>query len=78
MVVGIGMTEAAAKVPIIFDVKDENGKQIAYGDLAKDINDLPIIVAKYVITEATRLFPEKAKESVGRIVDSIIKKFKTN
>lgn len=70
VVVGLGLTETAAAVPAIFTTKTSRG------EVVKDINYLPAVVAKNVILEATRLFPEKSKKSVDRIVASILDKFK--
>ena len=44
VVVGIGLTETAAQVPLIFD-----NPPYSRGDIARDINDLPAIVAKHII-----------------------------
>jgi hypothetical protein len=70
IVVGLGLTETAAAVPAIF------ATETSRGEVVKDINHLPAVVAKNVILEATRLFPEKSKKSVDRIVASILDKFK--
>jgi uncharacterized protein YegL len=70
VVVGVGLTETAAKVPIIFDT------QFSRGDIARDINDLPAIVAKHVIMEAIRLFPDKSRESVESYIKSTLLKLK--
>jgi len=70
VVVGVGLTETAAKVPIIFDTPHSRG------DIARDINDLPAIVAKHVIMEAIRLFPDKSRESVESYVKSTLLKLK--
>jgi len=69
VVVGLGLTETAAAVPAIF------ATETSRGEVVKDINHLPAVVAKNVILEATRLFPEKSKKSVDRIVASILDKF---
>lgn len=69
IVVGIGMTETASQVPVIFDT------EYSRGDIAKDISDLPAIVAKHVIMEATKLFPERIKKSVNSVMKSILDKF---
>lgn len=70
VVVGVGLTETAAKVPIIFDTP------YSRGDIARDINDLPAIVAKHVIMEAIRLFPDKSRESVESYIKSTLLKLK--
>lgn len=69
IVVGLGLTETAAAVPTIFNTGTSRG------EVVKDINHLPAVVAKNVILEATRLFPEKSKKSVEKIVSSILDKF---
>lgn len=69
VVVGVGLTETAAQVPIIFNTS------YSRGDLAKDLNDLPAIVAKHVIMEAIKLFPERARMQYQRAIDSILAKF---
>jgi len=68
VVVGVGLTETAAKVPIIFDTP------YSRGDIARDINDLPAIVAKHVIMEAIRLFPEKKKHLVEKFISATLSK----
>lgn len=69
VVVGVGLTEAAEKVKTIFDTPHSRG------DLARDINDLPIVVAKHVINEAIKLFPEKGKLAAKKMISQIIAKF---
>jgi hypothetical protein len=69
VVVGLGLTETASAVPSIFTTETSRG------EVVKDINHLPAVVAKNVIAEATRLFPEKSRKSVDRIIASILDKF---
>lgn len=69
VVVGIGLTETAAKVPLIFDTP------YSRGDIAKDINDLPAIVAKHVVWEAARLFPDRGQKNYQKIVEAMLAKF---
>ncbi len=71
VVVGLGLTETAAAVPAIFTTGTSRG------EVVKDISHLPAVVAKNVILEATRLFPEKSKKSVAKIVASILDKFQS-
>lgn len=70
VVVGIGLTETAATVPIIYNTPHSRG------DIARDINDLPAVVAKHLIMEAIKLFPERARDSVKGIIENTILKFK--
>lgn len=69
VIVGIGMTETAAKVPVIFDT------EYSKGDFAKDMNDLPAIFAKHVVQQALHLFPEKTKQAYQRSLDAMLAKF---
>lgn len=72
VVVGMGLTETAASVPIIYNTA------YSRGDIVRDINDLPALVAKHIIMEAIKLFPEKARESAKKMLDDIVRKFKNN
>jgi hypothetical protein len=67
--VGIGMTETAAQVPHIFDTPHSKG------DYAKDMSDLPAILAKHVVGEAVKLFPEKTRAQYQKSIDAIVAKF---
>jgi hypothetical protein len=69
VVVGLGLTETASAVPTIFNTPNSRGEVVL------DINHLPAVVAKHVILEATKLFPEKSKQSTERIIASILDKF---
>ena len=68
--VGVGMTETAVAVEQIF------ATEYSRGDLARDLNDLPLIVAKHVILESIKLFPEKAKANAKNVIEGYLKKFK--
>jgi len=57
VVVGIGMTETAKAVKTIFST------EYSKGDYVESIDELPMVIAHYVITEAIKLFPQKARES---------------
>ncbi|MBI5077524.1 hypothetical protein HZB94_04050 [Candidatus Falkowbacteria bacterium] len=70
VVVGMGLTDAAAKVKEVMTTAHSRG------DIARDINDLPALVAKHVVLEAVKLFPAKAQESAKQIIESSIGKFK--
>lgn len=70
VVVGMGLTETAAAVPIIYDTP------YSRGDIARDINDLPALVAKHIVLEAIKLFPEKARDSARQVIENSIAKFK--
>lgn len=69
VVVGVGLTETATQVPIIFNTP------YSKGDLARDLNDLPAIVAKHIVMEAIKLFPERARSQYQKQLDTILGKF---
>lgn len=69
VVVGVGLTETATQVPIIFNTP------YSRGDLARDLNDLPAIVAKHIVMEAIKLFPDRARVQYQRQIDTILGKF---
>ena len=69
VVVGVGLTETAEKVPIIFNTHHSKG------DLARNLEDLPAIVAKHVVYEAIKLFPERSKSQYQKSIDAILAKF---
>ena len=68
-VVGVGLTEAASKVPIIFKTPTTRG------DLARDINDLPAIIAKHVVMEGIKLIPPSKRSTYERSVGNLLAKF---
>lgn len=70
VVVGIGLTETAAAVPDIYTTP------FSRGDIAKDLNDLPVIVAKHLVAEAIRLFPAHARDSAQALINSVLAEFK--
>lgn len=69
VVVGMGLTESASSVPIIYTTP------YSRGEVVPDINDLPVFIAKQVVLEAIKLFPEKAREGAKRFLETVIKKF---
>jgi len=69
VVVGMGLTETAENVPVVMD-----NPPWSRGDIARNINDLPMIVAKHVLLEAIKLFPEKAKENAKQVIESSLAK----
>ena len=69
VVVGMGLTETAENVPVVM-----NNPPWSRGDIARNINDLPMIVAKHVLLEAIKLFPEKAKENARQVIENSLAK----
>lgn len=71
VVVGLGLTETAASVPVVMENPPHSR-----GCIVRDINDLPVIIARHVIMEAIKLFPEKAKADAVQFLNDTIVKFK--
>ena len=69
VVVGVGLTDTARAVPEIYNTPHSRG------DIVKDINDLPAVVAKHLVAEAIRLFPARAKESAKAVIEGVIAEF---
>lgn len=69
VVVGVGMGSAAKNVEVVYDTP------VSRGVLVEDINDLPAKVAKEIVIEATKLFPEKSLTSVRKMISAITSKF---
>ncbi|MBI4050866.1 MAG: hypothetical protein HY396_02735 [Candidatus Doudnabacteria bacterium] len=71
VVVGLGLTKSAATVPVVME-----NPPYSRGEIVRNISDLPAVVAKYVVQEAVKLFPDKAREGARQIIESSIAKFK--
>lgn len=71
VVVGIGLTETAEAVKVVMD-----NPPFSHGDIVRDINDLPAVVAKHLVLEAIKLFPEKAKKGAEQTIRNALAKFK--
>ena len=72
ILIGMGLTQTAAAVPVVM-----NRPPFSRGDLARTIDDLPALIAKHVILEAIKLFPEKAYENAALVIQRTLDKFKT-
>ncbi|KKW24583.1 MAG: hypothetical protein UY67_C0006G0038 [Candidatus Kaiserbacteria bacterium GW2011_GWA2_52_12] len=55
VVVGLGLTDAAKSVKQIYTTPKSRGETV------KDLNHLPVIVARHIVSEALKLFPDKGK-----------------
>lgn len=71
IVVGMGLTETANSVREVM-----HNPPHSFGDSVKDINELPAKVAKYIIMEAVKLFPENVDRDTLRTVEEEIAKLK--
>lgn len=70
VVTGVGLTQTAKKVPIIFNTPYTSG------DLAEDLTMLiPIIAKHYISGTMTKLIPPSALSTYQRSVDAILAKF---
>jgi len=69
VVVGIGMTETAKAVKTIFNTEYSRGNRV------EKMEDLPIVVAKHIITEAIKLFPKKSRQDARNAIASLLEKF---
>lgn len=69
VVVGMGISDTAKKVPVIM-----HNPPFSYGDLARDPQSLPMLIATHVIRQAIRLFPEKGKKDYEVHLDRILQK----
>jgi len=70
VLVGMGLTDTAAEVPIVM-----NNLPYSKGQVVRDINDLPAVVAKYIVLEALKLFPEKTREDILPVIKGLIDRF---
>lgn len=69
IVVGIGITETAKKVPVIFNTP------YSIGDLASDLPELASVFGKHVVSQAVKLFPDKNRAGYQKSIDAILAKF---
>jgi hypothetical protein len=69
-VVGMGLTETAANVPVVM-----HNPPYSYGSFIRDINDLPLLVVKYIVAEALKLFPQKARKDAEVFIYACLAKF---
>jgi len=70
IVVGMGMTNTANSVPVVM-----HNPPHSYGDMVENISHLPGKVAKHIIGNAIKLFPEKSRENSERLIKETIAKF---
>jgi len=71
IVVGMGLTETANSVPVVM-----HNPPHSYGDMVRDINNLPAKVAEHIIGNAIKLFPAKAQANAETMIAEAIAKFK--
>jgi hypothetical protein len=69
VVVGIGLTESARGVKEIYTTPWSRG------DLAESMDDLPRVIAKHVILEAQKLFPEKLRQVNASTFEQLLRGF---
>lgn len=71
IVVGMGLTETAATVPVVM-----HNPPYSFGDIVEDINDLPAKVAEHIVGQSVKLFPGKTTEENERLIQETINSFK--
>lgn len=69
VVVGIGLTETAQAVKAIYTTPYSSG------DYVKDINDLPALVARHIVSSSLKLFPEKTRIQNERTLKTLLADF---
>jgi hypothetical protein len=69
VVIGVGLTKTARGVKQIYTTPWSRGEYV------ESIEDLPPLVAKYVILEALKLFPEKAQEQNKQALAMMLREF---
>ncbi len=69
VMLGVGLTKTANNIPVVFNTEWSSG------DFTDNLNDLPAIVAKHLVREAIKLFPEKARQQNQQVIDAILNKF---
>lgn len=70
IVVGVGLTESAANVPVVMNT------EYSRGDIVRNLSDLPALVAKHIVTEAIKLFPDQTSERARTTIEEVLQKFK--
>ena len=57
VVVGIGLTESAVSVPVVM-----HNPPKSFGEIVSNLDELTVATAKYIVLQAIKLFPDKARE----------------
>ncbi len=69
--VGIGMGDGAKNIPVVFD-----SPPYSSGDYSDNVEDLPEKIAKHIVLQAIKLFPDKAREDAKNSINAILDRFK--
>lgn len=70
VVVGIGLTESAATVPIVM-----HNPPKSFGEVVSNMDELVVATARHIVMQAIKLFPEKARQDAIKLIEEIINKF---
>lgn len=70
VMVGIGLTEFAASVPVVM-----HNPPKSFGEIVSNPEELIAATAKYIVSQAIKLFPEKARQNAEELIDKILDKF---
>jgi hypothetical protein len=70
VVVGIGLTESAATVPIVM-----HNPPKSFGEIVSNLEELTAATAKHIVLQAIKLFPEKARKNAEQLIEETLHKF---
>lgn len=70
VVVGIGLTESAASVPVVM-----HNPPKSFGEVVSNLDELTVVTAKHIVLQAIKLFPEKARQNAEQLIEEILRKF---
>lgn len=70
VVVGIGLTESAATVPVVM-----HNPPKSFGEVVSNLEELTAATAKHIVLQAIKLFPEKARKNAKQLIEETLYKF---
>lgn len=73
VVVGLGLTESAATVPIVM-----HNPPKSFGGIVSNMNELITATARHIVLQAIKLFPEKARQDAALFIEDTLRKFNLN
>lgn len=70
VIVGIGLTESAASVPVVM-----HNPPKSFGEVVSSLDELVIATLRHIVIQAIKLFPAKAREDAEEQIAKILYKF---
>ncbi len=70
VVVGIGLTESAASVPVVM-----HNPPKSFGEVVSNLEELTAATAKHIVLQAIKLLPAKARRNAEQLIDEVLQKF---